>query len=162
MWLLIAKWHHKWRFCVNFSHRGTSLLKFTCWDQANAKEIMIVNFSTDSCRSWCGCSLRIYPPVTWQSQTTTFGQSAHFSLQWLLVIGEIRSTEKFLVIQWISSNSYPLNLLLVQSHQAEMIIVKRLMQGHSNVTRVRVGPKSCDQVRCKNDAFALLAMVRLG
>ena len=38
----------------------------------------------------------------------------------------------------ISSNSCPLTLLLVQSLQAEIIIVKRLIQGHSNVTRVRV------------------------
>ena len=30
------------------------------------------------------------------------------------------------------------NLLLVQSHQAEIIIVKRLIQGRNNVTRVRV------------------------
>ena len=30
------------------------------------------------------------------------------------------------------------NLLLVRSHQAEIIIVKRLIQGRNNVTRVRV------------------------
>ena len=30
---------------------------------------------------------------------------------------------------WISLNSCPLNLLLVRSHQAEIIIVKRLIQG---------------------------------
>ena len=38
-------------------------------------------------------------------------------------------------------NSYPLNLLLVRSHQAEIIIVKRLIQGRNNVTRVRVEPR---------------------
>ena len=54
---------------------------------------------------------------------------------------------------WISSNSYPLNLLLVRSHQAGIIIVKRLIQGRKNVTRVRVEPRSFDQGRCKNDAF---------
>ena len=48
---------------------------------------------------------------------------------------------------WISSNSCPLNLLLVRSHQAEIIIVKRLIQGRNNVTRVRVEPKSCDVVK---------------
>ena len=42
---------------------------------------------------------------------------------------------------WISLNSGPLNLLLVQSHQAEIIIVKRLIQGRNNVTRVRVEPR---------------------
>ena len=30
------------------------------------------------------------------------------------------------------------NLLFVRSHQAEIIIVKRLIQGRNNVTRVRV------------------------
>ena len=54
---------------------------------------------------------------------------------------------------WISSNSCPLNLLLVRSHQAEIIIVKRLIQGRNNVTRVRVEPRSFDQGRRENDAF---------
>ena len=54
---------------------------------------------------------------------------------------------------WISSNSCPLNLLLVRSHQAEIIIVKRLIQRRNNVTRVRVEPRSFDQGRRKNDAF---------
>ena len=54
---------------------------------------------------------------------------------------------------WISSNSCPMNLLLVRSHQAEIIIVKRLIQGRNNVTRVRVEPRSFDQGRRKNDAF---------
>ena len=58
---------------------------------------------------------------------------------------------------WISLNSCPLNLLLVRSHQAEIIIVARLIQGRSNVTRVRVEPKSCDQDRRKIDAFTFLA-----
>ena len=54
---------------------------------------------------------------------------------------------------WISSNSCPLNLLLVRSHQAEIIFVKRLIQGRNNVTRVRVEPRPFDQGRRKNDAF---------
>ena len=53
---------------------------------------------------------------------------------------------------WISSNPCPLNLLLVRSHQAEIIIVKRLIQGRNNVTRVRVEPRSFDQGRRTNDA----------
>ena len=53
----------------------------------------------------------------------------------------------------ISSNSCPLNLLLVRSHLAEIIIVKRLTRGRSSVTRVRVEPRSFDQGRRKNDAF---------
>ena len=54
---------------------------------------------------------------------------------------------------WISFNSCPLNLLLFRSHQAEIIIVKRLIQGRNNVTRVRVEPRPFDQGRRKNDAF---------
>ena len=58
---------------------------------------------------------------------------------------------------WISSNSCPLNLLLVRSHQAEIIIVKRLIQGRNSVTRVRVEPRSFDQGHRKNDAFTYSA-----
>ena len=54
---------------------------------------------------------------------------------------------------WIPSNSNPMNLLLVRSHQAEIIIVKHLIHGRNNVTRVRVELKSFDQGRRKNDAF---------
>ena len=61
---------------------------------------------------------------------------------------------------WISSNSCPLNLLLVRIHQAEIIIVKRLIQGRYNVTTVRVEPKSRDQGRHKNNAFTHSATLR--
>ena len=61
---------------------------------------------------------------------------------------------------WISSNSCPLNLLLVRSHQAEIIIVKRLTQGRNSVTRVRFEPRSFDQDRRKNDAFTHSATLR--
>ena len=53
----------------------------------------------------------------------------------------------------ISSNSCPLNLLLVRSHQAEIIIIKRLTQESNSVTRVLVEPRSFDQRRRKNEAF---------
>ena len=65
---------------------------------------------------------------------------------------------------WISSNSCPLNLLVVRSHQAEIIVVKRLIQERNNVTRVRVEPRSFDQSHRKNDAFthsATLSTVRV-
>ena len=58
---------------------------------------------------------------------------------------------------WISSNSCPLNLLLVRSHQAEIIIVKHLIQGRNSMTRVRVEPRSFDQGCRKNDAFTYSA-----
>ena len=57
----------------------------------------------------------------------------------------------------ISLNSCPLNMLVVQNHQAEIMIVKRLIQRRNNVTRVRVEPRSCDHGRCKNDSFTLSA-----
>ena len=50
-----------------------------------------------------------------------------------------------------SLNSGPLSLLLVRNCQAEIIIVKRLFQGHINVTRVGVEPRLHDQGRRKND-----------
>ena len=56
------------------------------------------------------------------------------------------------MLRWTSSNSCPLNLLLARSHQAE-IIIKRLIQGRNNVTRVRVEPRSFDQGRRNNDNF---------
>ena len=62
----------------------------------------------------------------------------------------------------ISSNSCPLNLLLVRSHQAEITIVKRLIQGHNNVTRVQVEPRSFDQCRRKNDAVTHSATLLFG
>ena len=37
--------------------------------------------------------------------------------------------------------------MFVRSHQAEIIIIKRLIQERNNVTRVRVEPRSCDQGR---------------
>ena len=62
------------------------------------------------------------------------------------------------MLQWISSNSCPLNLLLVRSHQAEIMIAMRLIQRPSNVTRVRVEPRSFNQGCRKNNAFSHSAM----
>ena len=50
---------------------------------------------------------------------------------------------------WRLTSSH-VNLLLVQSHQAEIIIAKRFFQGRINVTRVGMEPRSCDQGRRKN------------
>ena len=75
-----------------------------------------------------------------------------FHYQDYFVIGRIRSclgVSDDPMFLWISSNSCPLNLLLVRSHQAEIIIVKRLIQGRNSVTRVRVEPRSFDQGRQK-------------
>ena len=61
----------------------------------------------------------------------------------------------------ISSKFCPLNLLLVQSNQAKIIIVKRFItdQGHNSVTTVRVQQviRPFDQGCRKNNAFTILA-----
>ena len=113
----------------------------------------------------------IYPPVTEQGQTSDIYPpvTEHVTGQLLddphtfhcidyFVIGGIRTclgVSDDPMFQWISLNSCPLSLQLVQSHQAEIIIVTRLIQGRNSVTRVRVEPASFDQSRRKNDAFTL-------
>ena len=57
------------------------------------------------------------------------------------------------MLRWISSNSCPLNLLFVRSHQAQKIIVKRLIQKPNSVTRVGVERRPFDQGHRKYDAF---------
>ena len=47
--------------------------------------------------------------------------------------------------------------MLIQSHQAEIIIAKRLIQESNDLTRVRVEPRSCDHGRRKNNTIALSA-----
>ena len=82
--------------------------------------------------------VHIYPLVTAHRQTLTIRQSAHFLMQYnYFVLGgictclAISSDPMFL-------NSFPRNLLLVRSHQAETFIVKRLIQRRNNVIRVWV------------------------
>ena len=67
---------------------------------------------------------------------------------------EVRGDPIFLCI---SSNSCPLNVLLVRSRQAEIIIKNCIIQKRNNVTRVGVEPRCCDQVRRNNNIFALSA-----
>ena len=62
---------------------------------------------------------------------------------------------------WISSNSCPLNLLFVRSQQAEIIIVKRLIQGRNNVTRVRVKPNYVIMVVVKTTPLSTRPLCRL-
>ena len=65
------------------------------------------------------------------------------------------------MFQWISWNSCPLNLLLVRSHEAEIIIVKRLIQERNNVARVRIELRSCDHGCRKNDVLPTRLRCRL-
>ena len=98
--------------------------------------------------------LHIYP-FTGQRQTLTLERSGHFSLHWLLR-------------GWKNPHSAPAyrsfqcscGFLRILVHWIcclfKAIIVKRLVQGRNNVTRVRVEARSCDQGRRKNDAFSPL------
>ena len=101
-----------------------------------------------------------YSPVTGQRQTLTVDDPHTFYCDNYFVLGGIctclgvSSDPMFL---WISLNSCPRNLLLVRSHQAEMIIVKSLIQGCNNLTKVQVEPSLCDHDSPRNDAFTLLA-----
>ena len=79
----------------------------------------------------------------------TFQYNDYFMIRGITTCLGVSGDPMFL---WISSNSCPLNLLLIWSHQGEIIIVKHLIQGH-NVTRVRVEPRPFDQSRRKNDVF---------
>ena len=45
-----------------------------------------------------------------------------------------------------------IDLLLARFHQVEIIIVKHLIQGRNNETRLRVEPLTFDHSRRKNDA----------
>ena len=62
---------------------------------------------------------------------------------------------------WVSSNSCPLNLLLVRSHQAEVIIVKRLVQERNNVTRVELNPDHLIRVVVKTTPLPIWPRCRL-
>ena len=83
--------------------------------------------------------------------TPLYWTTAHFSLYWLRAWRNpylLRVSSDPMLLR-ISPNSCPLNLLLVQSHQAEIIIVKRLIQRRNNVTRVRVKPNQAIRVIVK-------------
>ena len=114
------------------------------------------------CTVLCCCCCGAYLSSCHQtaSDTNLLDDPHTFHYQDYFAIGGIRTclgVSDGPMFLWISSNSCPLNLLLVRSHQAEIIIVKRLIQGRNSVTRVRVEPRSFDQGRRKNDAFTYSA-----
>ena len=105
---------------------------------------------------YCCCSAYLSSCHRTASDVNLLDDPHIFHCSDYFVIGEIHTCLKVsddAIFLWISSNSYPLNLLLVRSHQAEIIIVKRLIQGRNTVTRVWVEPRSFDQGRRENDAF---------
>ena len=98
----------------------------------------------------CCCSAYLFSCHRTVSDANLLDDPHTFHYQDYFVIGEIRTcigVSDDPMFLWISSNSCPLNLLLVRSHRAEIIIVKRLIQRRNNVTRVRVKPRPFDQGR---------------
>jgi len=55
-----------------------------------------------------------------------------------------------------SFNFFPVTFLLVQSHHAEIIVVKRLIQGRNNTTKVGVEPRSCDHDHAADNEIYML------
>ena len=104
-----------------------------------------------------------YPTVPEQRQTLTIGQSALLLLQLdYFVVGGMRTclgVSRNPIFLRNSSNYCSLNLLLVRSHHAEISIVKRLIQGRNNVTKVPVELRPCHQSHHKNDAFTHSALL---
>ena len=112
--------------------------------------------------SFCCCCCRAYlfscPRTASEANLLHDPHTFHFNDYF--VVGGIHTclgVSDDAMFLWISSNSCPLNFLLVRSYQAEIIIVKRLIQGRNNVTRVRDESRPFDQGRRKNDAFILSA-----
>ena len=111
------------------------------------------------CQSYCFCCCSAYLSSCHRtaSDANLLDDPRTFHYNDYFVIGGIRTclgVSDDPMFLWISSNSCPLNLLLVRSHQAEIIIVKRLIQGRKQ--RDQGGglePRSFDQGRRKNDAF---------
>ena len=120
------------------------------------RPFMSLKLVTLCCCCCCCCSAYLSSCHRTASDANLLDDPHTFHCQDYFVIGGIRTclgVSDDPMFLWISSNSCPLNLLLVRSHQAEIIIVKRLTQGRNNVTRVRVEPRSFDQGRRKKDAF---------
>ena len=96
---------------------------------------------------YCCCCCRAYlspchqtaSDANWLDDLHTFYCNDCFVIGGIRTCLEVSDDSIFL---WISSYSCPLNLLLVWSHQAEVIVVKRLVRGRNSGTRMRVEPRS--------------------
>ena len=71
-----------------------------------------------------------------------------FILWWRFYFGRIRArvgVDLFPSFPIDVLTFFHVNLLPFEGQQAKIIVVKHLIQGHNNVTRVRVEPRSCNQ-----------------
>ena len=103
--------------------------------------------------------LHIYAPVIGQLQTVSIEQSAHLML---------RNPHVLWSFQW---SNVPVGLFQFLSIEFACLFkppsgdnhrIQRRIQGRNNGTMVRVKPRSCDQVRYKNDAITLSAALLTG
>ena len=134
--------------------------KLPVWNMENSSFIPFHSMPCPIDNTGCCCSAYLSSCHRKASDANLLDDPHTFHYQDYFVIGGIHICLGVFddpLFLWISSNSCPLNLLLVRSHQAEIIIVKRLIQGRNNVTRVWVEPRSFDQGRRKNDTFTHLA-----
>ena len=132
----------------------------TCWQMStnrnNSRTTKAYGF-WDLKLLWLTCCFSAYLSSSYRTASGT----NYWTIRALLycndyfVLGEIHaclgvsSDPMFL---WISLNSCLLNLQLVQSHQAEIILVKHFIQERNNVTRVLVERRSFNQSCHKNNA----------
>ena len=91
----------------------------------------------------------IFPPHEKTAVAVIFSTNCFHRLEELIVFQAFRFTFDF-----------PLNLLLVQSHQAKIITLQHLIQGRNNVARVRVEPRSSNQ-GCKTMSLSFRPRCRL-
>ena len=87
------------------------------------------------CCYCCSCSAYLSSCHRTVSDSKLLDDPHTFHFNDYFVIGGIRTclgVSNDPMFLWISLNSWPLNLQLVQSHQAEIIIVKRLVQERNN------------------------------
>ena len=98
---------------------------------ARGRSAALHNLKLNTCCCCC-CSAYLSSCHRTASDAKLLDDPHTFHFQDYFVIGGIRTSlgvSDDPMFLWISSNSCPLNLLLVRSHQAEIIIVKRLIQG---------------------------------
>ena len=146
---------------LKFSPVGT-IFKFTCPTKSVKKAVVanlhILVVSPDkflltrvlifsnlvrSCCCCCSAYLsschRTASDANLLDDSHTFHYNDYFVIRGIRTCLGVSDNPMFL---WISSNSCPLNLLLVRSHLAGIIILKHLIQGRNKVTRVWVEPRS--------------------
>jgi len=98
--------------------------------------------------------------IYWKNADCSFENRISSREQYWQLLGRIQWTNPYSLIRYplpmVKFSSWffifyllPSYLLLVRNYQAEIIIVKRLIQGRGNVTKVGVKPRLCNHGRHK-------------